>query len=418
MRLARLCERLSHGLLIGVVLVAPTQWSIQLRPGLHLSPADPLLLLAATAWGTARILGRDWRSVRPLPWPPLALLAWTLLSCVLAADRTLALKEWVQLAAYFGVGYLLFADALARGREPTLRRGAGLLLIAGAGIVGLAIKQYASGSIDTLKVCGTFGNRNVLGGYLALLLPLAFGLLLEQRRLWPRLALLLLVAAGCTVSLAGGAVLALAAVFTLQAARHGRTACVLTIVALTAWAALALPRLPRSNDYALLQSVALYDETGAASRRYPEWQAASVMTLEHPWFGVGPGAYQRHVGQYYGVVPRATGPSEPDIQNLYLVLAGSAGLPAALAFLVMLLRAAGAAGGVAGMDREACARWRGLALGVAGSLAAFALTALWSPLLVRGLGLPLAMILAAAGYLAAPPAATPTHPDTTSPIAS
>jgi len=36
----------------------------------------------------------------------------------------------------------------------------------------------------------------------------------------------------------------------------------------------------------------------------------------------------------------------------------------------------------------------GLALGVAGALLGFAICCIWSPLLVRGIGVPLAMILA------------------------
>ena len=40
----------------------------------------------------------------------------------------------------------------------------------------------------------------------------------------------------------------------------------------------------------------------------------------------------------------------------------------------------------------------GLGAGLAGALGAFALTAVWHPLLVRGIGLPLALLLAATRY--------------------
>jgi hypothetical protein len=118
------------------------------------------------------------------------------------------------------------------------------------------------------------------------------------------------------------------------------------------------------------------------------------MTLTHPWTGVGLGNYQKHIGQYYAQVPRRTGPAEPDTQNLYLVLASSLGLPGLLAFLAVLAYAASAAlrgaAGAAPEDR----RWQ--AWGVAGALGAFAITAVWHPLLVRGIGLPLVFLLALA----------------------
>jgi len=80
------------------------------------------------------------------------------------------------------------------------------------------------------------------------------------------------------------------------------------------------------------------------------------------------------------------------------VLAASAGLPALAVFLAMLVTAAGRAGIAAYRNRSA------LALGVSGSLSAFAITAVWHPLLVRGIGLPLVFALALAHHLAQPEA--------------
>jgi len=100
------------------------------------------------------------------------------------------------------------------------------------------------------------------------------------------------------------------------------------------------------------------------------------------------------VGQYYDNIPRQTGPSEPDIQNLYLVLAASAGIPALLAFIAMLAVAVQAA--CTSPHRSAST------LGVAGALCAFGLVAVWHPLLVRGIGLPLSFLLAWAHRQAEP----------------
>jgi O-antigen ligase len=111
------------------------------------------------------------------------------------------------------------------------------------------------------------------------------------------------------------------------------------------------------------------------------------MSFEHPFVGMGPGSYQRNIGPFYDVVPRATGPNEPDTQNLYLVIASTMGYPALFAFLAILYAAWND-----GRDQAANALSRAAAAGIA----AFAFAAIWHPLLVRGLGIPLIFMLAIA----------------------
>ena len=111
------------------------------------------------------------------------------------------------------------------------------------------------------------------------------------------------------------------------------------------------------------------------------------MGFEHPLVGMGPGSYQRNIGPFYDVVPRATGPNEPDTQNLYLVIVSTMGYPALFAFLAILYAAWNA-----GRDKEADAFQRAAAAGII----AFSLAAIWHPLLVRGLGIPLVFLLAIA----------------------
>jgi O-antigen ligase len=213
-----------------------------------------------------------------------------------------------------------------------------------------------------------------------------------------RLALGLLVLGGLSICLSGAALLAIALALLALAARRGAAWLAGTGLVLMAGFTLLLPRMPRGNDVEAFASMALYDNAGQPTRRYPEWQAAAVMALERPWVGQGIGGYQKQIGPFYGVVPNATGPAEPDIQNLYLVLAASAGLPTVLAFLLMLWNGMADAGRGATRDGAGDEVLPGLGAGLAGALGAFALTAVWHPLLVRGIGLPLALLLAATRY--------------------
>ncbi len=397
---------------------APTQWTLLQSPRLGL--ADVLMAAAAAFWGLDFLLARNWRSLLTvLPhWTHLLFTLCAAAAVCVAADRGEAIKELLQLVAYFLAGPAVFAaflrgesDAPASAPPPVRTRT--LLTALGAvtaAVLALAAVQYASpeghrsirlfaepktldiivhaldGWQSPLLVGGTFGNRNVLGGFLALALPLACaGALGGARRTPARAACALLVLAGLALNLSGPSYWAVALTLAALAATRGARTFLPVAAALLLWQGFALPHLPRANDLCHFESAALYDSQGAPTRRYPEWQAASSLILTHPWLGVGPGNYQRQIGPFYGNVPNATGPAEPDIQNLYLVLGASCGLPALLAFLALLATAGHTA-------------LRNGRLGVAGALAAFAATAIWHPLLVRGLGLPLAFVLSLARH--------------------
>lgn len=373
------------------VVAAPTQWSLRLEAGPYVGLADLLILAAALpAW----CLGwRPWR----LHWSHWAFAGWILVAGFFAASRAEAAKEFIQVMLYFILGSSLAAHALRIGGQSWLRRGLLAFAAVGGIVLALALVQYWFGAReDPLAVRGSFGNRNVFGGFLALYVPLIFGFLLSTSSVLPAVLLGLVVGLALLVCLSGPAWMAIALTCMVLAARRGWHWFVPTCILILLLHTQVLPRMPRANDIELFDSMALYDNlTGKPKRRYPEWQAAAIMAMEHPLIGCGPGSYQEHVGPYYGVVPNATGPAEPDIQNLYLVLASSAGWPAAILFVVMLATA---------ISDSTCLRTpprpQGKEMfsraGVGAALAAFALVAIWHPLLVRGLGLPLAMLLAVA----------------------
>jgi O-antigen ligase len=406
-RLTLWLDRLAAGGALAALLCAPTQWSIELLPKLHVCPADLLLALAAAVWLAALLLRRDWACLRPLPWPHLLFFCLAAASLAVAHDRMAAIREIIQTGLYFVAGSVLAADLLRR--RPHADRLLMIALLAPAALVlVLACIQYFGPNSKSLTVRGAFGNRNVLGGYLALVLPLAFSLLLTTPSWLLRLGLSLLLVAGLTVNLAGASFYAIAGTITLLAAVRGWRTFAVVAGVLILWQTEVLPRLPRENDLTLFRSTALYAADGQPERRYPEWQAAANLILERPWMGAGAGNYQRTIGPYFDTIPNATGPAEPDIQNLYLVLAGSMGLPALLVF-GCLLGTAIVAGFRAATTTDG---WhQGAAAGAACGLLAFACTAVWHPLLVRGLGLPLVAVLALArARQAAPPTVlTPTE---------
>ena len=147
-----------------------------------------------------------------------------------------------------------------------------------------------------------------------------------------------------------------------------------------------------------LNSVALYEEDGQPAPRYPEWQAAAWMIAEHPVVGVGPGNYQRKIGSYFMTVPRSArdkNESDVEIQNQYLVLAATTGLPGLLAFLAMIVGAVRAAVlFLSSNDANGRECYKGLQHGLVAGLLAFCAVLVWHPLLIRGIGLVFVAMLA------------------------
>jgi O-antigen ligase len=217
---------------------------------------------------------------------------------------------------------------------------------------------------------------------------------------------------GLCVTLSGAAVLAVLLALLAMAALRGRLAMAVALAFALLVVVAVHPKLPRRAGLNELwpvasewqdpwiSSIALHDDAGELSRRYPEWETAWLIASDHPWRGVGAGNYQQAIREgSYRRIPTRPGPPEPDTQNLYLVLASSIGFPGLLAFLAMLLEGMSLAARASLPAARLEAADRALALGAFGSLLAYSIAAVWHPLLVRGIGIPLVAVLALAHHL-------------------
>lgn len=376
--------------LVAIVLLAPTQYGIKVGKN-HLSLVDPVVWATFAAWLFSLVKTGGWRTLRVNLVFPVLFVLLAALSLIRAPNLLRSGFKLLQHAEYFIAAYLLFITALAD------RKVFRLLLAVFLGVSALAVLagvvHYATPAMAPFQVRSFFGNSSVFGGFLALALPLIFGLALMVDNVRWRIGLLAVVLAGVAVTLSGGTFLALALAFAGLAMARGWKGFVATAAVLLAVVFLVLPHLPRHNPDALRESIAFFDDDGQFARRYAEWQAAVEMTREHPLLGVGSGCYQERIGEFYGIIPVVPGSAaQADSQNLYLVLAASVGLPGLAAFLGLLLYALRQA--VLGLVRETDLLRKGVYLGAAGSIAAFMINSLWSPLLVRGIGIPLVLILA------------------------
>lgn len=374
--------------LLAIVVVAPTQYSFEIREKTYLSLVDPLIWLVCLLWLVHLLKARKLTSIKPPPIVSVLFVLMAALSTVKAVNLFTSLKDVFQLVEYFIAAFLLFACNIDSGKA--LKRILYVFLGTASVIILFGLVQYLNPSIEDFKVGATFGNRNVFGGYLSLILPLMYGLMLfdrnRARHAWFGSAILI----GFAINLAGGTFLALLlSVAVLSILKSHRVFLAFAAVALLG-AVLVLPCLLRNNGAVLHDSVRLYDSENNPSMRYTEWQAGIAMVKKNPFLGVGIGNYQNNIRGYYGTLPSPPTAAEPDSQNLYLVLASSVGLPGLACFLGMLFFFSIKAIGV--YFRSTDRFERGLALGLFGSIIAFSINSIWSPLLVRGIGVPLVLI--------------------------
>ncbi|HIC93634.1 MAG TPA: hypothetical protein EYP09_05230, partial [Anaerolineae bacterium] len=154
--------------------------------GFTVGAAEALIGLALAAWMARMVAAREIRIVRPpLLLPLLAFLGATLLSTTGALSLRWSLKEIVKWLEVLAI-YLFVASALDRDKARVV---VALALLAGIGQALLGVYQFL-GRVGPeafvllgrfMRAHGTFEQPNPYGGYLGLVLPLAYGVLLGTR---------------------------------------------------------------------------------------------------------------------------------------------------------------------------------------------------------------------------------------------
>lgn len=393
-----------------ILVVAPTQFGLEVWKNAYLSLADPLVWLALGLWFLLLLgPGRRMRLVFLPPVSAVLLVAWCILSITRAGNRLDAAKDVFQYVEYFVAAWLVFGAGLAglgaSGRLRLLFLGVATAVVAGG------VLQYLLPGIEDFAVRSSFGNRNVLGGYFSLVLPLFLGLFLCDARALRRTWYGAVILGGLAANLSGGSLLATAIACAVISRVRGRAAFIGVVAAGVGLVLLGGIVLPRENAQVVRESVTMFREDGFLKPRYPEWQAALTMAEENPVLGVGAGNYQDNIGMYFGSIPRPggeAGKAEPDSQNQYLVLASSVGWPGLVFLFALLLECVLAA--AAAYRRLPPGPAQGWALGLLGSLLAVSISAIWSPVLIRGIGLPLVFVLCLCAHAARslPPSRTHT----------
>ncbi len=336
--------------------------------GLTVSMAQLVLLAFGGAWALQSLAWRDVRVGRSrLTLAALALVGVMALSLLQAQALPAALSEllkWVEFTLVF-----VYVGGRVSWNE---RRWLAVFLLLGGLVEGLlGVYQFLfqvgpEGFVlmrRYMRAYGTFAQPNPYGGYLGLLLPLAYVIALTQGRawlhpqgpvslaerlLWPlSVVATLAMGAGLFMSWSRGALLGLiagAALVALALVRRAWPAflglALLLLATFPVWQPLVpasyLARLGNTTEY-LGQDLALVevdDDNFAVIERLAHWDAAWQMFSRHPWLGVG-------IGQYAEVYPAVALPRWQNplghAHNYYLHTLAEIGLLGLAAYLALLL---------------------------------------------------------------------------------
>jgi len=258
LKLALDLRTINLGLLLLLILVMANQLGFDLplggKRGLPITVADGVLALAAVG-AALQLLGRKLRGLRLPPVQAYVLVAAGCVALARSESQPEAMKEVLQLVEYFLIAFAVFLNVAERG---DVRLVLAIFAAATAIVVLWAAWHYLRCD-SALDVRAGFKNRNALGAFLAIALPVLYGLALHVRCWGLRLGLLALVALGLLVNLSGGAVLATLLILGLLSALRGQRALALYVAAL-ALICLGAPRLlPRPyHTHILFSSVTPY----------------------------------------------------------------------------------------------------------------------------------------------------------------
>ncbi len=410
----------------------------------NLTAVDLCVALVLALW-VARMIARDRAIV--IRWPPLTVpfvlfMFAALLSTTVALSLQFAAKEMAKWVEMFAI-YVYMANNLD---ESKLTRTLAAFFLAGASEAAIGIYQFlfhVGPEGFTLfgrfiRAFGTFEQPNPYAGYLALIIPVALGMLITLlrsglgaqdhhsgvthfsfRTFVSEFGLFLLAAISLAAMLAAllmswsrGAWLGAAGALGIVVIVQGRRAFALVAVATAVLAVIVLlsnlniipseiaARFSGIEEYFTVfdvRGVKVDDSNYAVVERMAHWQAAWEMLSDHPVLGVG-------FGNYAVVYPVYALPHWSDplghAHNYYLNVAAEAGLIGLFAYGVLWAAAFWQAGRT--VLRSSLSR--GLTAGLLGVLVALSIHNGFDNLFVHGMHVQVGLVLGMTAWLGARPA--------------
>ena len=305
-------------------------------------PAATAALLIATVLTVLHFRTDEDFKFRQLPFDvPVALFVFLSgVSIMVSPDKGFSFYNWYNLVGVYVLTYFVVGQNVR-----SVRRVKELLLVIGMAAVFVLLYgfyQFIFGiDISAMKwvdgdafpelrkrVFSTWENPNILAGYLDIIICLAFGLFIKAGTKQKRIVLGVLLAAGAAclaMTYARGACLVIAVIFAV----YGMLKDWRVLAACVGVAVLLLVADPVL--YERLTSVFTKVDT-SSEMRLAFWESTVAMIQDHPFLGIGWGAYWMVYPEYDFYLQGA------DIRivhahNMYLNYAAEIGVPGMLAFM-------------------------------------------------------------------------------------
>lgn len=413
---------------------------------LNLSLADLLIGLAVFIWIIKVVVSKKVKSIQA-PVVPILIF---LIVCVVSLVNAFSVKEWakemIQFVEYFLVYYILLVNNLHLLKPKVIIR---ILLSFSTLVLLVAFYQrYVSDGTPYL-IRGFFENRNILGTYLCMVVPLIFGQIIYSSNTLNKLWMASLMVLVLSVLFSGSALLSIFISLLIMSVVAGRKILYRYLLGILLIGLSYTLVMPEKNIRALTEFATIYEEEDINSNyyrrlailksskqtqlykkqisknslvistdllkpsvlskikigdryremagvkhiknHYLEMQAALNLTAENSVFGCGLGNYQTNIGKYYDKLPKVN-TSEPNQHNGYLVLSSTTGILGLAAFLLILVFYAKLA--YTRFHNSNHIYDKGLYIGLLGSVVAVSINNLFCVLLVATLMVPLVTVFA------------------------
>ena len=338
-------------------------------PSLIATALVPTLLVIPLIWYV--LVRREKLVITPVLQLLLTMAIIYLLGAALSVDITLAIP---QLTEYFVEGLLLYFLVTNVVRTPAmLKRVVWVLLVSGGLIGGLSLYQQVTGTFDNNyggfaqvassfgtgveelqgqveqpRLAGSIGEQNRYGQIMLMLAPLGLFQLWIHRSTGARiLALILttLIIIGGTLSFSRGAAVGFVLMILIMVFLRYIRVRQLVLIILGVGLVLAMfpqytLRLNSLNVFSTLlqpdSGPALAGADNSVRDRASEMLAALLVFRDHPVFGVGPGMVRYYTRDYARQIGISSLPGDFQAHNLFLGIAGDAGLLGLMCFLLIL----------------------------------------------------------------------------------
>ena len=319
----------------------------------------------------------------PIKWPPASVLFFIgigILSFVNAFSELEWLKGIIQLILYFFLLYILLINHLRAIKIATIKK---ILYISTTIILTVAFIQYTLLASEPYFVRGFFANRNILGSYLCIVIPLIYVELISSSKKSQQIWMGMLLLITYLVLLSGSALLSTFISLFVISCMHGKKLFVRFFITVILLFSIYPFIMPDKNITALKEFASIYEQGSISENyyrrsaqidalkkttlftkalgdnrlmincndimsvktpeimqgerykemdnerhiknRHIEMQASLNLLAENTLLGVGLGNFQNQIGRFYKELPKVN-TAEINQNNGYLIVASTMGI--------------------------------------------------------------------------------------------